>query len=181
MPSRQPGPQDMWVSSLKQRIQMMICSPLQNKRIANSFSNALTVCPNPLTICLNFLMISSNTHTDCSYDLTVGTSNVCPLLERGLWRSLVMNSTEVLSALGQIDRNSQQVVPFLWEWLLAHQLKTIFFMSNMHLDCGLDSRLVWWKFKLIENEWHLFLELLVNSFMQICVERDAPNKSSAVF
>ena len=62
---------------------MIICYPLQNQRIANGFANALTFCPNALTvclkvltICLNALTISSNTVTDCSYDLTVGPSNV---------------------------------------------------------------------------------------------------------
>ena len=33
---------------------------------------------------LNALTISSNTLTDCSYDLTVGPSNVLLVLERGL-------------------------------------------------------------------------------------------------
>ena len=49
----------------------------------------------------------------------------------------------------------------------------------MYLDCRLDSRLAWQKFK-IENEQHLFLELLVNKFMQRFVESDDPNKGSAV-
>ena len=52
-------------------------------------------------------------------------------------------------------------------------------MSNMYLDCGLDSRLAWQKFK-IENEQHSFLELLVNKFMQMFVESDDPNKGSVV-
>ena len=62
---------------------MIICYPFQNQRIANGFANALTFCPNALTVCLNVvticlnaLTISSNTQTDCSYDLTVGQSNV---------------------------------------------------------------------------------------------------------
>ena len=62
---------------------LMIIYPLQKQRIANGFANALTFCPNALkvclnvlTICLNALTISSNTLTDCSYDLTVGPSNV---------------------------------------------------------------------------------------------------------
>ena len=84
------------------------------------FSNALTFCPNALTvrlkgvltICVDALTISSNTLKDCSYDLTDGPSNTWLLLERGLWKSQVLNSTEVLSTFGQIDRNSQQVVPF---------------------------------------------------------------------
>ena len=46
----------------------------------------------------------------CSYDTTVGPSNVWLLLARGLWKSQVMNLTEVLSTFGQIDHNSQQVV-----------------------------------------------------------------------
>ena len=37
-------------------------------------------------------------------------SDIYLLLERGLWKSLVMNLTEVLSTFLQIDRNSQQVV-----------------------------------------------------------------------
>ena len=49
-------------------------------------------------------------------------------------------------------------------------------MTNMYLDCGLDSRL-----RTRDYERRLFLELLVNTFMQISVERDDPNKSSAVF
>ena len=87
MPGRQPGPQDRWLSSLRKRTLMIICYPLQNKWIANGFSNALTFCPNaltvrpnPLTICLNALPISLNTQTECSYDLTVGPSNVWPYL-----------------------------------------------------------------------------------------------------
>ena len=111
------APQDRWHSSLGKRTLMIICYPLQNQRIANGFANALTFCPNALTvclkvltICLNALTISSNTVTDCSYDLTVGLSNVWLLLERGLWKSQVMNSTEVLSTFGQINRNSQQTL-----------------------------------------------------------------------
>ena len=67
-----------------------------------------------LTICLDALTISSNTLKDCSYDLTVGPSNTWLLRERGLWKSQVLNLTEVLLTFGQIfiDRNSQQVVPF---------------------------------------------------------------------
>ena len=98
-PGRQPGPQDRWLSSLRKRT-LMIIYPLQKQRIANGFANALTFCPNALkvclnvlTICLNALTISSNTLTDCSYDLTVGPSNVWLLLERGLWKSQVINST----------------------------------------------------------------------------------------
>ena len=90
MPGRQPGPQDRWLSSLGKRKLMIICYLLQNKWISNGFSNALTFCPNaltvrpnPLTICLNALPISANTLTKCSYDLTVGLSNVWFLLERG--------------------------------------------------------------------------------------------------
>ena len=47
---------------------MIICYPLHNQRIANGFSNALTFCPNALTvglnvltICLKALTTSSNT------------------------------------------------------------------------------------------------------------------------
>ena len=54
-------------------------------------------------------------------------------------------------------------------------------MSNMYLDCGLNSRLVWQKLKLIKNKRSLFLKLLLNNFMQISVEGDDPNKSPAVF
>ena len=39
--------------------------------IANSLSEALLVCPNPLTVCPKTLMICSNALTDCSYNLTV--------------------------------------------------------------------------------------------------------------
>jgi len=53
-------------------------------------------------------------------------------------------------------------------------------MSNMYLDCRLNSRLAWQKFKLIENKQCLFLELLVNKFMQMFVESDDPNKGSAI-
>ena len=55
---------------------MIICYPLQNQWIVNGFAKALTFYPNVLMICLNTLMISSNTLTDCFYDLTVGPSNV---------------------------------------------------------------------------------------------------------
>ena len=56
---------------------MIICYPSQNQRKANGFANALTFCPNALTvlclnvltICLNAFTISSNTLTDYSYDL----------------------------------------------------------------------------------------------------------------
>ena len=66
-------------------------------------------------------------------------------------------------------------------------------MSNMNLVCGLDSRVAWWKFKLIDKERRLsrrFIVLLGNNFMQISVEiwalrdkvlHDDPNKSSAVY
>ena len=53
-------------------------------------------------------------------------------------------------------------------------------MSNMYLDRRLDSRLAWQKFKLFENKQRLFLELLVNKFMQMFVESDDPNKGSAI-
>ena len=131
------APQDRWRSSLGKRTLMIICYPLQNQRIANGFANALTFCPNALTvylnvltICLNALTISSNAVMDCSYDLTVGPSNVWLLFERGLWKSQVMNATEVLLTFGQINRNSQQTLStgrpvFLREWLLAHRFKTI--------------------------------------------------------
>ena len=51
----------------------------------------------------------------------------------------------------------------------------------MYLDCRLDSRLVWWKLKLIESERRLFLEIAENNFMQISVERDNPNKTLLYF
>ena len=60
---------------------------------------------------------------------------------------------------------------FLREWLLAHRLKTI----SLWRTCIsiADS--------IADYERRLFLELLVNTFMQISVERDDPNKSSALF
>ena len=44
--------------------------------IANSFSNALLVCPNTLTVCPNTLMICSYALTDCSYNLTVNSKQL---------------------------------------------------------------------------------------------------------
>ena len=69
-------------------------------------------CPNVLMIYLNALTISSNTLTDCPYDLIVRPSNVIDfyLKASGIVKSQVMNSTEVLSTFWQIDHNSQQVV-----------------------------------------------------------------------
>ena len=78
---------------------------------------------------------------------------------------------------GPQDRSSR-VSPGL---PFSASIKNNSFMSNVYLDCGLDSRLVWWRFKLIKKEQCLFLELLVNNFVQISVKRDDPNKSSAVF
>ena len=54
-----------------------------------------------------------------------------------------------------------------------------FFMSNMNLVCGLDSRIVWWKFKLIEKECRLPQRLI----WTLCdkVLRDDLNESSTVY
>ena len=82
---------------------------------------SLMVSSYPLTICLNALTISSNTLTDCSFDLTVGSSNVWLVLERGLWQSLGMN---IDFRANQLQFSTGHHV-FLWEWLLAHRLKTI--------------------------------------------------------
>ena len=66
-------------------------------------------------------------------------------------------------------------------------------MSNMNLVCGLDSRIVWWKFKLIEKERRVSRRLIllhVNNLMQIFFDiwalrdnvlRDDPSESSAVY
>ena len=57
---------------------------------------------------------------------------------RGLWKSPVINSTE----FGEIDRNSQQLV-LVSPWIYFSALiNNIFLLSNIYLDCGLDSRLV---------------------------------------
>lgn len=53
-------------------------------------------------------------------------------------------------------------------------------MSNMFLDCGLNSRLAWQSLRSRTNSIILFLELLVNKFMQRFVESDDPNKGSAI-
>ena len=54
------------------------------------------------------------------------------------------------------------------EMTFSASIQNNFFVSNMY-------------HKLIENERRLFLELLVNNFLQISVQRDDPNKSSNVF
>ena len=149
MPGRQHGLQDRWLSPLGKCTLMIICYPLQNQQIVNSFSNALTFGPNNLTVCLNVLTIcpnaltiSSNTQADCSYDLTVGLSNIWILLERGLWKSQVMNSTEV----------SQKFKPDINFWLSGNTLHKWAAWAILWVDLEL-----FYSYEIFSNEGYMYM------------------------
>ena len=87
-------------------------------------------------------------------------------------------SYRLLGRLIAILNRSSSVSPGMtFSGLISNNL----LMSNMYLDCGLDGRLIWYKLKLIENERLLFLELLVNNFIEFLLSLTTPIKALPYF